>query len=395
MAKSKKTPVLLEKRLMAYSLVAGAVLAHGTARADVQKSSPGVLLSNDNDFFNVMFGGDTKFRIVLDKVLTFVGYTAYTTNKVGIYCLTTSAQFSDSGSYARALNVSVTVDSNGNFTGPGSDMNMAFFYGTSAFPIITTGQFLGTTGKYLGLRFKIGGNIHYGWVQVDVDNYADQVTINELAYEDIAGVGILTGSDVSLPVQSGPLSARSVPEGVTLNWFTSSETGHLGFVVERRLADASDESWEKIASYEMLESLRGAGNRSGRTDYSFTDRNAEPGTLYVYRITDVDIHGRTGKTQEIQIRFETILPEKLTLCQNFPNPFNPETSIRFTLPEKQRIRLTVYNMEGQIIERLVDGEREAGEHQILWNGSGQAAGMYFFELLAGGERLVKKMQLIK
>ena len=145
----------------------------------------------------------------------------------------------------------------------------------------------------------------------------------------------------------------------------------------------------------MLESLRGAGNRSGRTDYSFTDRNAEPGTLYVYRITDVDIHGRTGKTQEIQIRFETILPEKLTLCQNFPNPFNPETSIRFTLPEKQRIRLTVYNMEGQIIERLVDGEREAGEHQILWNGSGQAAGMYFFELLAGGGRLVKKMQLIK
>jgi hypothetical protein len=391
----KSSHGLLEKRLMAYSLVAGSVLAHSAARADVQKSSPGTVLSNDDEFFNVDFGGGTKFRIWLDKVLTYRGFTAYTTNKVGIYCLTTSAQFSDSASYAKALNFSVTVDSNGTFTGPGSDMNMAFFYGSSAIPINTTGQFLGTTGKYLGLRFKIGGNTHYGWVQVDVDNYASQVTINELAYEDFPGVGVLTGSDVSLPVQTGPLTAKFASDGVTLNWFTSSETEHLGFVVERRLADASDESWERIASYETLESLRGAGNRSNRTDYAFTDVNAEPGTVYMYRITDVDIQGRPGKGQTIQVRFEAILPETLTLYQNTPNPFNPVTSIRFALPEKQRVRLTVYNMTGQMVEQLIDEYRDAGEHQILWNGSGQAAGLYFFELMAGSERLVKKMQLIK
>jgi hypothetical protein len=394
----KSSHGLLEKRLMAYSLVAGSVLAHSAARADVQKSSPGTVLSNDDEYFNVDFGGGTKFRIILDKALSYdpTSYTAFTINKVGIYCLTSSAQFSDSASYAKALNFSVTVDSNGTFnTGTGSDMNMAFFSGSSAIPIHTAGQFRGTTGKYLGLRFKIGGNTHYGWVQVDVDSYVDQVTINEMAYEDFPGVGILTGSDVSLPVQTGPLTAKSASDGVTLNWFTSSETAHLGFVVERRLADASDESWERITSYEILESLHGAGNRSGRTDYTFTDVNAEPGTVYVYRITDVDIQGRPGKSQTIQVRFEAILPETLTLYQNTPNPFNPVTSIRFALPEKQRVRLTVYNMAGQMVEQLIDEYGEAGEHQILWNGSGQAAGMYFFELTAGSERLVKKMQLIK
>jgi hypothetical protein len=393
----KSSQGLLEKRLMAYSLVAGSVLAHSAARADVHKSSPNVVLSNDNEFFNVDFGTGTKFQIRLDKVINYdpTSYTAFTINKVGIYTSTTGAGFSDSGSYARALNFSVTVDSNGNFTGPGTDKNMAFFSGASAIPVHTAGQFRNTTGKYLGLRFKIGAYTHYGWVQVDVDYYVDQVTINEMAYEDFPGVGILTGSDVSLPVQAGPLTAESALDGVTLNWFTSSETGHLGFVVERKRADAPDETWEQIASYEYLESLRGAGNRSGRTDYTFTDVNAEPGTVYVYRITDVDLHGRPGKNRTVQIRFEVALPETLTLYQNTPNPFNPVTSIRFALPETQRIRLTVYNTAGQLVERLVDEERQAGENAVLWNGSGQAAGLYFFELVADGERLVKKMQLIK
>ena len=88
-------------------------------------------------------------------------------------------------------------------------------------------------------------------------------------------------------------------------------------------------------------------------------------------------------------------PEKFELKQNYPNPFNPSTMIYYQLPMINEVDLSIYNVLGQKIVTLVKGKRETGEHQIEWDASGFASGVYYYQLVAGDYREVKKMILLR
>ena len=93
------------------------------------------------------------------------------------------------------------------------------------------------------------------------------------------------------------------------------------------------------------------------------------------------------------------LPARLHLGQNYPNPFNPSTIIPYQLPAATRVRLEVFNILGQRVATLVDGERPAGFHTAAWNatdasGRGVGSGVYLYRLLGGGERLTRSMVLL-
>ena len=93
------------------------------------------------------------------------------------------------------------------------------------------------------------------------------------------------------------------------------------------------------------------------------------------------------------------LPARLQLGQNYPNPFNPSTIIPYQLPAPTRVRLEVFNILGQRVATLVDGERPAGFHTATWNatdaaGRGVASGVYLYRMLGGGERLTRSMVLL-
>ena len=93
--------------------------------------------------------------------------------------------------------------------------------------------------------------------------------------------------------------------------------------------------------------------------------------------------------------------DRLAMRQNAPNPFNPTTKIAFTVPEDaSRVTLTVYNVSGRVVRRLIDEPLSAGPHSVVWNGRDDlgkslASGIYFARLAAGGESLFKKMTLLK
>lgn len=90
------------------------------------------------------------------------------------------------------------------------------------------------------------------------------------------------------------------------------------------------------------------------------------------------------------------VPSKFELAQNYPNPFNPSTIIRYTLPEKAQVRLTVYNILGERVATLVDGTRDPGVHEVIFNGDKLASGVYFYRFSANGNNfLTKKMILLK
>lgn len=89
------------------------------------------------------------------------------------------------------------------------------------------------------------------------------------------------------------------------------------------------------------------------------------------------------------------IPESVKLNPNYPNPFNPTTTIPYELAEDTEVKLTVWNMIGQKVATLVDGQVEAGSHEETWNASNMPSGIYIARFEVGGEVFTRKMTLIK
>jgi hypothetical protein len=85
----------------------------------------------------------------------------------------------------------------------------------------------------------------------------------------------------------------------------------------------------------------------------------------------------------------------LRLDQNFPNPFNPVTSISFTLPESGLVRLEVFDALGQTVGVLADEWRSQGRHLVAWNAAKCPSGIYFYRLLFNGQVTTKSMLLVR
>jgi len=97
---------------------------------------------------------------------------------------------------------------------------------------------------------------------------------------------------------------------------------------------------------------------------------------------------------------EALVPLVTALHGNYPNPFNPSTTIRFILDKDMPVKIDVFNIRGQRVRALVDGVYEAGVHNVVWNGlsdTGQSvgSGVYFYQMVSGGYVSVRKMLLLK
>ena len=138
------------------------------------------------------------------------------------------------------------------------------------------------------------------------------------------------------------------------------------------------------------------------------------GFIYVYEPiskAEVGVSARTVLLKEILQAFGKSvnpggataapeLPSQLVVDRNHPNPFNPSTTIRFQAPTNGEVRVRIYNVRGELVRELLDGPVEAGPHQVLWNGTDErgasvASGVYVYEVSGFGQRVTKKMALVK
>jgi len=96
----------------------------------------------------------------------------------------------------------------------------------------------------------------------------------------------------------------------------------------------------------------------------------------------------------------TVIPEIPVLYNNYPNPFNPTTTISFSIPNESHVQLSIYNIKGQKVIDLINTKLESGQHEIIWdgvdiNGYSVSSGVYFYSMTAENNKVIKKMVLLK
>ena len=89
------------------------------------------------------------------------------------------------------------------------------------------------------------------------------------------------------------------------------------------------------------------------------------------------------------------LPAEYAFEQNASNPFNPSTEITYGLPKRSQVRLTIYNVRGQEVAKLVDREQPAGYYSVAWNASGMAGGIYLCQMEVREFKAVQKLMLVR
>ena len=143
------------------------------------------------------------------------------------------------------------------------------------------------------------------------------------------------------------------------------------------------------------------------TETAFVDLNVIIGNSYEYYVTATDFannEGEISNSYTLMItsvdNLENAIPDEFALGQNYPNPFNPTTSISYQLPVSGTVRLQVFNLNGELVTTLVNGEMSAGYHTVEWNGltsTGRsiASGVYLYRIQANEFVQVRKMIMMK
>ena len=103
----------------------------------------------------------------------------------------------------------------------------------------------------------------------------------------------------------------------------------------------------------------------------------------------------TASVTSVTDRQEGLQQVSFRLEQNYPNPFNPSTSIRYGLPHNSQVSVVVYNTLGQLVATLVQGDQEAGYHEVRFDASGLSSGVYIYRLSAGQLVQARKLMLLR
>jgi hypothetical protein len=194
-----------------------------------------------------------------------------------------------------------------------------------------------------------------------------------------------------LPVElskfEGFIESAGVPE---LQWTTATERENYGFHIERSdqpIDISADTSWTKIAFVD------GNGTTTEEQSYSYTDNSATLNGTYLYRLIQEDYDGT--KTTHDTLAIQVELATKTGLSSVYPNPFNPQTTVAFSVNKTQSVKIDLYNVLGQRVRVLANSTFEAGNHSLRLNAQSLSSGTYLLVMQADGRQHVKKISLIE
>ena len=228
------------------------------------------------------------------------------------------------------------------------------------------------TGQQIKLRFALwtdAGTNKDGW-------YVDDIAIYYY------GV---------LPVELTSLTAKAENNMVYINWKTATELNNVGFQVQR-----SKEMNTQAENWQTLGFIKGKGNTSTNSTYSFKDVNPLDGKQY-YRIKQLDANG--SFTIYGPVSANNIGKVDFTLEQNYPNPFNPGTVIKYSIPQAGNVSIKLYNELGSEVATLLNEFKEPGKYSLNFSSDQLknkiSSGVYFYTIKSGQFTQTRKMVIMK
>ena len=211
-----------------------------------------------------------------------------------------------------------------------------------------------------------------------------------------SGTGTPTGATEAGAIANAPenLQATAGNAEVTLRWDAPLNDG--GANITGYAYRYKESGGDFIAYTDIPES--GPGEANAR---SYTVTELTNGLEYLFHVRALNEHGG-GLPAEVVVMLPTVinteseeLPTEVVLWGNYPNPFNPETTIRYALPQAGKARLAVYDLLGHEVAVLVDGLQSAGHHTVRFDAGDLPSGAYVYRLQAQDKTIVRTMMLVK
>lgn len=418
--------------------------------ADIETHANAAINSLNTSFDNS--GINTEANLVLVQNINYNQASTVHGNKEWLRTNSTVATLRNE--HAADFVVLMIDDIPSNVAGKATLNNFSTIRADSAFAVVTKSKSYDTYNKYFVFAHEVGhliGGMHQNHIQHNDSYYSrrgyepDIYSKTIMASGDAPGAYILRWSDpnhISQP-PGGPCPPKfpncnaPVPYGTSTNnmvaaWsnFSSAASGFKSFYSPKNLTvstgspygepvlDWDDHPAENFDYYQIFRKtsisnfqIIATSTNSTYTDWTVANKYSAT-TQFQYAIRAVNTRGENSSYSNSVfydgelMSYKTInsldsAPSSFDLKNNYPNPFNPTTTISFALPEKSKVRINVYNINGQLVSSLVNEVKPAGSFDISFEASGLASGVYIARMTAIGEqsgnRFSKhiKMQLIK
>lgn len=325
---------------------------------------------------------------VIEPTLAAVGATDVSLD-YGTDATFTVAFTDNTGAAAAGLEITWTVTNNGS--------ESVVLDGSTEIAASSTATATGTTdadGQGV-TTFGSEGGPFPGGTSISVSATAT-ATNSEDASRDLGPIDFSATWDVPVPAELSSFTGELTSDSdILLNWGVSSQSNNLGWEVYRSVDGTV---FERIGDL-----IDGEGTTDSYELYTFTDADLPLADVVHYYLKQVDLNGSTARSSEIAVALTPALaplPTAFGLAQNFPNPFNPATTISFDLASESAVTLVIYDGAGQVVRQIIQGRTYgAGQYSAQWdgldnNGSSVGSGIYFYKLNAGTFSSMKKMTLL-
>lgn len=196
-----------------------------------------------------------------------------------------------------------------------------------------------------------------------------------------------------LPVELTRFEGFQDGRAVNLSWSTASEKNNAGFSIERQIGygtvyDLAPDQWAALGF------VSGTGTTTTSTEYTYRDASLPgSGTRVFYRLKQIDFDGAFAYSDVVSLDLST--PNQFALHSNYPNPFNPSTTITYDIPVESHVELSIYDAQGRRISNLISKTQKAGRYSVKFEADNLVTGMYLYRLRAGDYEQTGQMLFVK